>query len=520
MAGIVLVGLFAAGLLLARRVEPFIREQTVAYLERRFAADIELGSFRVSLPLSSPADILVRGGRGAKANIAAGRISLRPRDHPGSPPLLTMRALHFEVDLPSLWSGRAIVNKVRMEGLEINIPSKGERRPLISPERGERKQEGQIIAPTSVLIEEVRADGCKLAILPQDPSKAPLIFDIRELQLESAGPGVAMRYQATLTNAKPPGLVRCDGTFGPWVTTNPAQSPVTGRYRFDKANLAVFKGIAGILYSSGEFRGRLNEIFVDGETRTPDFRLTMCGNRVPLETKFHAIVDGTNGNTLLQPVEAKLGTTTFGVHGGIVGNAGEKGKTVDLDVVLKQGRIDDLLLLATKGSKPIMRGGVALQMKFTLPPGEGEIADRLRLAATFRLKDAHFTSNRVREGIDSLSRRAQGEPGNRQVDEVPAQMEGRLVMARGVVTFHELRFVIPGAYVELTGRYGSEEEDLDFHGKLRTQAHVSQMSSGWKRWALKPVDPFFAKEGYGAVVNIKVTGTRGNPQFGLDRGHR
>lgn len=48
----------------------------------------------------------------------------------------------------------------------------------------------------SVLIEEIRADGCKLAILPQDPSKAPLIFDIRELQLESAGPGVAMRCQA------------------------------------------------------------------------------------------------------------------------------------------------------------------------------------------------------------------------------------------------------------------------------------------------------------------------------------
>src|SRR5512135_1450954 len=125
--GIVLVGLFVAGLLLSRRVEPFIREQTVAYLEKRFAADVELSSFRVNLPLHSPADIFIRGGRGARASIATGRISLRPRSRPGALPLLTLRALYFEVDLNSLWSGRAIVNKVRMEGLEIYIPPKDER---------------------------------------------------------------------------------------------------------------------------------------------------------------------------------------------------------------------------------------------------------------------------------------------------------------------------------------------------------------------------------------------------------
>ena len=74
--------------------------------------------------------------------------------------------------------------------------------------------------------------------------------------------------------------------------------------------------------------------------------------------------------------------------------------------------------------------------------------------------------------------------------------------------------------MELTGKYGFGKEALDFHGKLRTQAHVSEMVGGWKHWALKPMDPFFAKEGYGAVVSIKVTGTREKPQFGFDRGHR
>jgi hypothetical protein len=519
--GIVLIGLFVAGMVLARRVEPFIREQTVAYLQKRFAADIELGSFRVSLPLYSPADILVRGGHGAKAHITAERVSLRPQNHTSASPLLAMRALHFEVDLPSLWSGRAIVGKVRMEGLEIYIPPKGAHRALISPTvNGRKRREGGLFAPTSVLIKDVRADGCELAILPQDPSKAPLIFHIHRLQLDSAGPDVAMLYHATLTNAKPPGLIQCDGAFGPWVADNPAESPVNGRYRFDNADLSVFKGIAGRLHSTGAYRGRLNEILVDGETRTPHFRLTVCGNRVPLETKFHAIVDGTNGNTLLEPVEAKLADTTFDVRGGVVRNAGEQGKTVQLDVLLKQGRIDDLLQLAVKGNRPAMHGGVALQMKFTLPPGTGEIADRLGLEGTFRLKNAHFTSSSVRNEIDSLSRRTQGEPGNLQAEEVPAQMQGRFVMARGVINFRELRFIIPGAYVELAGSYTFEKEKLDFHGKLRTQAHVSQMVSGWKHWVLKPADPFFAKEGYGAVISIKVAGTREKPQFGLDRGRR
>jgi hypothetical protein len=41
--------------------------------------------------------------------------------------------------------------------------------------------------------------------------------------------------------------------------------------------------------------------------------------------------------------------------------------------------------------------------------------------------------------------------------------------------------------------------------------------TGWKRLALLPIDPIFAKEGAGTVLRIKITGTRSNPAFGLDR---
>jgi hypothetical protein len=42
--------------------------------------------------------------------------------------------------------------------------------------------------------------------------------------------------------------------------------------------------------------------------------------------------------------------------------------------------------------------------------------------------------------------------------------------------------------------------------------------TGWKRFVLKPVDPFFSKPGAGTLLPIKITGNRAHPQFGLDRG--
>ena len=54
-------------------------------------------------------------------------------------------------------------------------------------------------------------------------------------------------------------------------------------------------------------------------------------------------------------------------------------------------------------------------------------------------------------------------------------------------------------------------------GVARLQAKVSQTQTGWKRILLKPVDPFFSKKGAGTFLPIKVTGTRRNPEFGLDR---
>jgi hypothetical protein len=196
----------------------------------------------------------------------------------------------------------------------------------------------------------------------------------------------------------------------------------------------------------------------------------------------------------------------------------EIGKSVILDVVMKEGRIDDVLKLAMKGGKPFLTGGVGLKLKFDLPPGQGEVADRLRISGNFDLRDANFTSATVQEKIDEFSRRGQGRPKDESIEEVPTNLKGTFSMADGVMRFSELFFNIPGADVDLKGRYRFADESLAFRGKMRLEAKVSQTQTGWKRILLKPVDPFFSKQGAGTLLSIQIAGSRANPEFGRDRG--
>jgi hypothetical protein len=513
-AGLLLVtGVAITASVLARRLEPFVRNHTEQYLRERFNADVDIGKLDASLPFTSPWRVILSRGKGAVVRASGEDITVRLKGRPEIPPILAIGKFEFDLDLATLWSHPIDVRRVRLERFNLTIPPKGARPQMPDIEVDPASAGG------GVIIREVIADGSMLTILPKKADKAPLVFDLHELRLYGAGPGRPMDYKARLTNAKPPGIIVSSGTFGPWLAVEPAGTPLSGEYTFDKADLSVFKGIAGTLSSEGRFAGVLERVVVDGTSDTPDFRLSLSGNRVPLKTKFHVIVDATNGNTLLEPVEARLGRTTMVCRGGVVRNKDEIGKTIDLAVKLQRGNIEDLLRLAMKGNKPIMKGGVKLDMKMELPPGRGEIADRLRLKGKFELLDAFFTSDTVQEKIDTLSRRGQGRPKDETIDEVRSDMAGEFTMVYGSIEFSHLRFTVPGSAVELAGKYLFDTEQLDFRGKLRLEARVSQTMSGWKRWVLKPVDPFFAKDGAGTLLSIAVTGSRDDPKFGRDRGN-
>jgi hypothetical protein len=85
-----------------------------------------------------------------------------------------------------------------------------------------------------------------------------------------------------------------------------------------------------------------------------------------------------------------------------------------------------------------------------------------------------------------------------------------------VLSFSFLHFLIPGTHADMVGQYSLDGNTFDFHGMLKLDATLSQMTTGWKSILLKPVDHFFRKDGAGTEVPFKVTGTRSEPHFGLD----
>jgi AsmA-like C-terminal region len=362
--------------------------------------------------------------------------------------------------------------------------------------------------------------------LTEKPGKNPLEFDIQDLRLNSSGTDGALEFVATLSNPTPPGEIASKGSFGPWNSETPSLTPVSGNYDFEKADLGVFPGIAGILTSKGNYQGVLEQIRVDGTTDIPDFRVALAGHPVDLSTTFHAMVDGTDGDTYLQPVEAHFGQTDLLAQVSVEGTKGVKGKTITLDVSVGRARIEDLLLFAMRES-PSITGPINFKTKFILAPGPQQIPDRLKLNGSFELGSVHFSNSVVQQKVDNMSKRSEGKP--KQVvnpeeaistDDVASVMKGNFRLEKGILSLAGLNFAIPGTEVQLAGTYALYPETLDLHGKVKMQAKLSQTTTGVKSFLLKFSDPLFSKGGNGAVVPIKITGSVQHPHYGLELGRK
>jgi hypothetical protein len=519
LAGAGLASLVIAAYVVSRQLDPYIREQAIRYLQQRFDSEVELSALRVRVPGMSPVRMIFDRGKGTKIRVEGEDLAVRYQGRRDIPPMFVLERFSFEVDMGTLFEDKKIVDLVTIDGMQVHIPPKGERPSLPVTEDSatpgsEPQSEGG--PETNVLIQQIRLNDSVLTILPRNPDKIPLKFELHSVLLESAGTDVAMRYDAELTNAKPPGQIHSTGTFGPWSAAEPGDTPVTGSYTFDEADLGVFSGIAGILNSTGDFSGTLSAINVKGEASVPEFKLKRSGNPVPLKTRFEVLVDGTNGDTILQPVEGTIGSAAFTTSGGIVKHETAPGKLVSLDVLIPKGSLADILRLAMKGA-PFMEGDLFLKTKIDIPPLTGKVRERLLLDGTFEVSRAKFLRSNIQTKIDELSRRGQGQPKNMEIDEVVSVMAGRFSMENERITFLPVSFAVEGAGVDLSGVYDLDKDTLDFRGTLKLRAKVSQTMSGWKRWVLKPIDPFFSKQGAGTLLRIKVDGSAKAPKFGLDR---
>lgn len=493
----------ATATIMFHRAGPILKGRVIDTLSTRFDSRVEIDGFRVSV---------LKG-----FEISGDGLRIYPPDDVveagATSPLISLAHFAFHVNMSGLFANPTNVAAVHVRGMTINIPPKEMRQQSPKSDR----QIGKI----RIMVDEIVCDDSKLIIGTAKPDKDPKEFELQHIVMRNVGPNAPWHYDATIVNAIPKGDIHAEGTFGPWVNESPGDSAVTGRYTFDNADLNTIKGIAGILSSVGEFNGQLNRIVVDGTTETPDFSLDTADHPVPLHTKFHAIVDGTSGDTYLQPVEAKLEQSAFSCVGAII-NVKGKGHIIDLDATVPDGRIQDLLVLAIKTKPALMTGRVSMKAKLYIPPGKESITQKMGLQGSFKLQAIHFSNPEWQDKVDMLSLRARGSPKEAKpgAADVVSRMSGSFSMQGGALRFRKLGYTLPGADVTLAGVYSLDGNRLDFDGKVRTKAALSQMvATWWKSWLLKPVDPFFKKNGAGAEIPIKISGAKGAPKFGLDLKH-
>jgi hypothetical protein len=509
LVGIVALVCFVGAIIVIRlvidRAEPIVKARIIQTLSTRFHGKVELASFDVSV-----ANGIQVSGSGLKI---FGANDPNPHE-PGMQALIGIQEFRFQTALGNLFRSPMHVDTVYVKGLELNIPPKGNRQEIARLGSGNGR--------LTIFVDKFVCQDTKLLINTKNPSKAPLEFAIRDLRMQDIGSGQPMKFNATLVNPKPVGDIQSDGLFGPFQPDAPGDTPVQGNYSFSNADLSTIKGIGGILSSIGEYSGTLDNILVHGTTDTPDFRIASSGHPVPLHTEFHATVDGTNGNTYLHPVNATFLHSSLTASGSVV-RVLPHGRDIELDVVLKGARIEDLLELGVHTEPSIMTGPVEMSTKLSLTPGPATVAERLILDGSFHVPGTHFTNQKVQGKIDYLSELSQGKPkaAREHLDEnVPTDLRGVFTLKNGLLSFSSLHFLIPGTHADMTGVYSLDGRTFDFHGKAMLEAKLSQMTTGWKSVLLKPVDPFFNKDGAGTEVPIKVTGTESEPHFGLDFGHK
>ena len=521
-----LLVVFVAMAVLAHRAEPFLRAQIIQALSARFCTRVELDSFHLRFGNS------LRGEWGVWADGRGLRIWPADNAAGSGTPLIQLAEFRFHAPLHYKPGVPVHIHEVQIKGLNINLPPKSH--PIhfaLGDHVSQPSNENQPLL--TFRVDEVVCTNARLVHEPDAPGKEPLDFFISYLKLteKTRNGGITsqegMNFDAKLINPRPVGAIQSTGSFGPWQVDDPGASAVAGNYRFDNANLGDFKGIAGTLNSTGRYEGTLRNIQVDGEADVPNFSLSEFGNSMALHTRFHATVDGTNGDTWLDPVDATLGHSQFTVQGKIVrvledvpGSVPHSlGHQIDLKVNIPQGRIEDFTRLASHDPTPLLTGVLTLNADLQIPPGTNPAHRRMTMKGRFALDEAQFTNSSVKGRVRELSLRGQGKLEELKAPDpidVSAHIQSDFQVVRAVISFPDLDFNVPGAEIDLKGTFALDGGPLDFIGNARMQATISKMVGGWKGFLLKAADPFFKKDGAGADIPIHIGGTDRNPKIGID----
>jgi hypothetical protein len=492
---------------------PFAQGKVARGLEDTVRAKVSFGKFRMTY-FPHPgcvAENVTFTREGSAANI---------------PPLVTVQELEIEAHYADLIVRPGYIALVKLNGLRVQVPPRGANvgSPTSPPSESSNVRVGEIVADGAVL--EIGRSG----------NAPPLKFEMHALRVRSFAHNSEWSYRVSMKNAEPPGEIISKGKFGPLNLEDLETTPLSGEYKFQQADLSVFDGIAGTLSSGGDFGGKLGEVGVRGTLDVPDFQVVRSKHKVHLTSRFNASVNATNGDVALKQVETSFLQTSVAASGSVAGKGGQNGKTTSVDVEVNNGRIQDLLVLLASTKNAPMNGAASFKVHVTIAPLGRPFLKELAMRGDFGVDQAAFKKPSRQEQVDELSERSRGEKNGKdkgkdhskeqsktQADpakddpaNIVMNLRGHLELRDGVAKFSELTFNVPGASARMDGTYNLENEQIDFHGTLKTEAELSQDTTGVKSTLLKPLNPLFKRKKAGADIPIKMTGTYHDPQFGFD----
>ena len=477
---------------------PFTQQALTKVLEDRFARTVEIHGFRSTY---------------FPPGCVAERVEFLHRFHKDLPPLITVRTLIIKASYAGLFSAHKRVAEVDVIGLHVLVPPK-------SAAGGAHSIMPLTDLSTNplVAISMVKADGAVLEFLSTKPGRKPFKLEIQRLTVTHVGEKGPISYQATLQNTEPPGEIQATGQFGPWDAEDPGDTPVSGTYVFEHANLGVYGGIEGTLSSRGKFSGLVDHIECEGEADVPNFQLSRTGHAVHVSTTFKAAVDATNGDTSLDNIQSHFLRTTVVSKGGVLGSPGQHGKTADFQVTVNDGRIDDLLRLFAEQDHPLMTGGVWVHARFNLPPGAPGFLKKLSLEGDFGIGGGRLTNAQAQVPINRLSESARGETRKQEAEDpqtVLSNLKGHVSVKNGIATLSNISFTAPGTEAQIRGTYNLLDNTINIQGILHTTGKLSDTTSGFSAFVLKGISPFLKKKSV-TVVPFTITGTSAHPAFALD----
>jgi hypothetical protein len=415
--------------------------------------------------------------------------------------LITIDKLTIQGSYSGLLADR--VSRITAEGLRVLIPPFGTGTAFHTTE-------------STIAIGEIVANGASVEFAYADPEKQPLRFEIHEASLRGVGWNGPLSYTIKVHNPEPPGEVSATGKFGVWNRNEPGETPISGEYKFERADLSVYEGIAGMLSSIGQFGGKLSHIDISGTTDTPDFEVKSGGHPMRLTTEFSAYVDATSGDTYLKRVTGDFWKTHIEAQGSVASSPDGRGKVARIDLRANAARIEDLLRLFVETNRPPMSGSLTFRARVEIPAGPKDFLEKLKLRGSFGIGAGTFSEPSTQEGVNKLSAGAQGQKETADPETVLTDLSGTEDLDGGRATFSDLSFGVPGAAARLHGTYNLITEKIDLRGQMKLDSKLSNTQSGPKALLLKAIDPFFKKRRTKEIIPVRIAGTYTHPTFGLD----